>query len=403
MNYIGSETARLKRVILHHPDVALHRLTPDNCGELLFDDVLWVKKVQEEHGVFVNTLREYDVEVLFLENLLIDILDIAEARQWVIEKRVESATFGVSLCNELRAYLYNLSAEKLATTLIGGLTRKEFTQKVSGLVYASLLEEQFILYPLPNHLFMRDASAWIYGGVNISCMAKKSRQSEIIHMIAIYRFHSIFHEQTFSVWSDEKFFQNATTTIEGGDILVVGNRTLLIGMGERTTAQGIEILARSLLLKNAVKEIIVVQLPIARAFIHLDTVMTMLNHDTFLVDSNIKNELVAWRIISSEKDELIVERCKNLFTALATALDLSKINILSNKKNKSVSVREQWNHGNNVLAIAPGVLIAYDRNVDTNTLIRQAGFDVITIPGSELSRGRGGPRCMSCPFEREMI
>lgn len=399
--YVGSEVRRLKRVLLHHPDLALSRLTPENCRSLLFDDVVWVKKARQEHDVFVDTLREQDVEVLLLEDLFTDVLNLTQARQWVIETLITSAEFGQTLSRELRAYLQNMTAEKLAATLIGGLSRKELVKEIKGLVFAIKVENDFILPPLPNHLFTRDTSEWLYEGLVINAMAKPARQSEAIHLAAIHRFHPLFKTEESNLWLDATSVLQPTISLEGGDILVVGNRTLLVGLSERTTPPAIEMLAHILFSKNVVKEIIAVQLPRDRAHLHLDTVMTMLSEDTFLIDARIKNDLVGWRIFPDEKSDIRVERCSDLFVTLATALDIPKIQILLNSSNQFDAAREQWDDGNNVLAVAPGLLIAYDRNVGTNTCLRKAGFEVITIPGSELSRGRGGPRCMSCPLERE--
>lgn len=399
--YVGSETGRLKKVILHHPDLALRRLTPANCQSLLFDDVLWVRKARQEHDVFVDALNEQGVEVLMFEDLLTDILDIPEARSWIIENRITSYNFGQSLGSELQAYLHNMTSEKLSMTLIGGLTHKELTQKLKGLVFSTLNNNQFILPPLPNHLFTRDATEWIYGSLIINAMAKIARQPEAIHFKAIYFYHPLFKQIPSDLIIDTNAISHPAITVEGGDILVIGNRSLLIGLSERTSAQAIEILARQLFAKNIVKDIIVVKLPWDRAHLHLDTVMTMLSQDTFLVDARIKNELSGWRIYPDQYNNCVVEQCKDLFKSLADVLDIDKVNILCNSSDEYDAAREQWDDGNNILAVAPGVLIAYDRNVDTNTRLRKAGFEVITIPGSELSRGRGGSRCMSCPITRE--
>lgn len=400
---VGSEVGTLRKVIVHRPGLEHTRLTPTNAEDLLFDDVIWVKRAKEEHDAFVSVMRDRGVEVLYAERLLSDVLEVPEARKWVLDQVLDERHVGVYLARSAHDWASTLTAERLTEQLIGGMTKRDLPEG-EGLTYESSEGSDMLLPPLTNFLFQRDPSCWIYDGITLNPMAKRARRPETVFMEAIYRWHPMFAQPAaLPIWHGGVEQDWGSATVEGGDVMPIGHGAVMIGMGERTAPQSVTMIARELFRAGSARLVLAVMLPRSRHYMHLDTVMTMVDRDTVTLFPGVVDGARVWSIRPGETAELpVVERFPGgVIEALEHALEVKSIRAIPTGGDPFGSEREQWDDGNNLLCLEPGVVIAYDRNEDTNTRLRKGGIEVITVSGSELGRGRGGSHCMSCPIQRD--
>jgi arginine deiminase len=408
---VWSEAGRLRRVLVCAPGLAHQRLTPENCDELLFDDVIWLQQARRDHFDFVAKMVDRGVEVLELPELLADVVAIPEAREWVLDRTVTDDLVGTALTHEIRGWLTELAPSRLAEFLIGGVAYQDVPDEVGGdflKAFRELDPAGFVIRPLPNTQFMRDNTSWIFGGVTLNPMYWPARRQETLLTTAVYKFHPAFADEKFDVWLgdlDGVARDRGVASLEGGDVMPIGKGIVVIGMGERSSHQAITQVARNLFAAGAAERVIVASLPKTRSAMHLDTVFTFCDYDLVTAYAPIVDGIVPFslRPDDSAPSGLDIRRePKGLIPTIGEALGVD-FRVVTTAGDVYGIQREQWDDGNNVIALEPGAVIGYDRNVLTNTALRKAGVEVVTIDASELGRGRGGGRCMTCPILRDPL
>jgi arginine deiminase len=399
---VASEVGTLHSVIVHRPDLAHERLSPSNCHELLFDDVIWVRRARQEFDAFTDVMRERGVEVLLFHELLAETLADHEAREWLLQRKLRPEEVTTIFTRELTEWMGEMPADELATRLTGGVTLAELPQDIVDAVGRALEPTDFILRPLPNTLFMRDTSAWIYGGVSINSMFWPARQHETLNLETVYRFHPRFRDAGFEIWFGGVDHEWGTATIEGGDVMPVGDGVVLVGQGERTNARAVSILAQNLFAAGAARLVIGARMPRTRAAMHLDTVFTFCDRATATLYEPVVSEIVPILYRPDGDGGVSGEVSERAFLdEVKDALGITDFTLVTTGGDEFEAERNQWDDGNNVVALSPGTVVAYERNEATNAKLAKAGIEVLAIAGQELGRGRGGGHCMTCPISRE--